>query len=78
MPHAFAGLALDGDERVREQVVARPMSAEHVARRAGERQIRVAELLVDADERPEVRVPGTCHELSFHVSTPNSPARGTT
>ena len=58
VPHALAGLALDADERVREQVVAGTMSAVHVARRAGERQIRVAELFVDTDERPEIRVPG--------------------
>ena len=58
VPDAFAGLALDAHEGVRKQVVAGTMPAVHVARRAGERQIGVAELFVDADERPEVRVPG--------------------
>src|SRR6185369_9540639 len=57
MPHALPGLALDGNQRVREQIVAGTMAAIHVARRTGERQIRVPELLVDADERPEVGMP---------------------
>ena len=58
VPHAFARLALDADQRVRKQIVARPMPAVHVAGRTRERQIRVAEFFVDADERPQIRMPG--------------------
>ena len=54
MPDAAAGLALQAEQRLREQVVARPVPAVPVVGRRGGREIGVAQLLVGARDGPDV------------------------
>ena len=63
VPDALAGLQIDGDEALGEQVVAGPMAAEVVAGRDLDRQVRDAELLVDGDLRPHAGVAGVLPRL---------------
>ena len=57
VPDALARLDVDADDRLREQVVARPVPAVHVVGGRGGRHVDVAELLVGREERPDGRVP---------------------
>ena len=56
VPLALAGLQVDADEAVAEQVVAGTMAAVEVRRRILDRQVDQAELLVDGDLRPHAGV----------------------
>ena len=58
VPEALAGLQIDGDEALAEQIVAGPMAAEVVAGRNLDRQVRDAELFVDGHLRPDAGVAG--------------------
>ena len=76
VPLALAGLQIDADEALGEQVVAGPVAAVEVRRRRLDRQVDEAELLVDGDLRPDAGVAVDAHESFSHVSLPNSPGRG--
>ncbi len=73
VPHAFSGGRVEAHEAFREQVVAGTMSAVIVVGRRAERQIDVAELIVNGEHRPDVGragvvggavVPGVVPELA--------------
>ena len=57
VPNALAGLHVEADEALSEQVVARPVSAIIIVRRRRQREVDVPELLVAARRRPHVGVP---------------------
>ena len=54
VPHAAAGLALEAEQALGEQVVARPVPAVPVVGRRGGRQVGVAQLLVGRPDGPRV------------------------
>ncbi len=56
VPLALAGVEIDGEQRLAEQVVAGPVDAEVVARRLLDGQIDGLELRIDGDLRPDARV----------------------
>ena len=56
VPDALAGLDVDAHDRLREEVVARPVPAVHVVGGRGGRHVDVAELLVGREQRPDRRV----------------------
>ena len=56
VPLALAGLQIDADEAVAEQVVAGTMAAVEIRCRILDRQIHEAELFVDRDLRPDAGV----------------------
>ena len=56
VPHPLAGLDVERDQALGEQVVARPVAAVVVAGRRARRQVHVAQLLVGAHRRPDVGV----------------------
>src|SRR5260221_3871361 len=58
VPLAHAGLQIDGDERLGEQVVARPVAAVGVDRRRFHREVDEAQLRIDGDLRPDAVVAG--------------------
>ena len=56
MPDAFAGGRIEAHEAFGEQIVAESIAAVVVVGRRAERQVHVAERLVDAHQRPDVRI----------------------
>ena len=56
VPLALAGLQIDADEALGEQVVARPMAAVVVGRRRFDRQVDEPQLFVHRDLRPDADV----------------------
>ena len=56
MPLALAGLQIDADEALGEQVVAGTMAAVVIGRRRFDRQVDQAEIFVDGDLRPDAGV----------------------
>ena len=56
VPHPLAGVGVEADDALREQVVAEPVAAVEVVRRRRDRQVDVAKFLVDRHHVPDVRV----------------------
>ena len=63
MPDALAGLGVDADDALGEQVVPMPHPAVPVVGRRAGREIDVAELLVDGHRSPDVRVSAVAPRL---------------
>ena len=72
MPDAFAGPGVDGDQALREQVVAGPVPAVVVVGRRRQREIDVAEFRVAGRVRPHVRVAAVLprHAVVHRVDAP--------
>ena len=63
VPDALAGLQIDGDETLGEEIVAGTMAAEIIAGRFFDGQVGDAEILVDGHLRPDAGVAGVLPRL---------------
>ena len=63
VPHALPRLDVNGDQRLREEVVPQPVDAVVVVGGRSGRQIHVAELVVAGQHRPDVGVPRVAPRL---------------
>ena len=78
VPHPLAGLDVERDDRVGEQVVAGAVAAVVDAGGRRQRHVDVAQLGVARDAAPRRQVAGVGVRLVAPGLAPNSPARGTT